>query len=289
MTRSIRPGMRRRHSNFWLAGGLLAAISAGASLVYVQASSQGVADSVANAPTLTQTHQALKLSRREPEPLSGQEPEPLSGQEKAALRSQLSQNGILYSKQLSELVLDCWNTKKEPTSYAGQDVVNLTLLIPTTADSETEFDFCVESLRLGEERVVWTENGWVDSKENAALGLNGYWFAFSDGHTQWATHDGRPRLAGAVPEGAMCIKGTAPRVRDGKYAEYWGAGVGLRFAGSGEQALLYRPKFGAIEVFLSGKVIPRLLRLALDDEANGIGSGQHWCTNLASTDPASAN
>lgn len=199
----------------------------------------------------------------------------------AGLRQQYGREGRAYSKRVDDLVSSCWKSGNATERYRREPVANVSILIPTTPRGETEFDFCIESLQLDGEPVVWGQDGVVEIEDNGKLGLNGYWFAFSDGHTQWKGEDERPGFAMPVQLGGpICVRGKASRVVDDKYAEIWGAGIGLRLAWREGKTQLYEPRFSVVDVFLSGNSVPARLRLSLDNEARGIGSGQHWCANL---------
>lgn len=232
---------------------------------------EGSAQAVAKTTTTTQI-KSLKPKRVQPK---------APGVDVEAAREHWNREGIEVSARLDELVLTCWRAQEEPQRYGRQPISRVSIQIPTNAEAEVEFDFCVEAVRFGDQNVVWSDDGVVRSEDNRKLALTGHWSPFGDPYTRWEGAGDGARLARTVQAGdPVCVKGVAPRVPDNLYAEYWGAGLGLNLFPRGAAVALNEPGFDRVEIFLSGERIPKHLRLTLDDESKADGSGQYWCLDV---------
>jgi len=185
-----------------------------------------------------------------------------------------------YSVRLDELQTFCWGDPNQPSRpYVDEPIDMFAIRIPTRTGAATPFDFCIEEVRFGQAPVVWGKDGLVDGR-TSALGLGGKWFPFSDEVTEWQRPRGGRSFQGSVGAGApLCVKGTAPQVFEGHYADYWGAAVGfdLHMAeGAGGLRRRYRPRFTSITVVLRGEIIPGLLTLAVDQNP-WREDNESWC------------
>lgn len=183
---------------------------------------------------------------------------------------------VNHEARLEDFREECW--RSTGAQYDAEWLDTFSIHVPTAAVYSVDFDFCIQAVFFGDDRVLWDADGRVSSKDNPAIGLNGSWYAHGDNFTQWRTSDGKQGFSQGARYGApICISGSASPVKNRNYGAHWGASVSLKLYEKAGQAGLLKPTFDKLNVALTGKQIPRKLHLVLG------GGGRDWCTSVITT------
>jgi hypothetical protein len=208
-----------------------------------------------------------------------------------------------------QMTTQCWDGADPGSAYApGTPVERLGVHIPTWKDFDTPFDFCVTRIEvLGDSsasELYWTTDGMMpaSNSNNAALGIDSYWFPASDsgdelGGTSFSIPETFEDEIG--PGDALCLRGTAAQTlsASGEACDYddttnpppacepgvhWGVKLIAGFAG-GEDSEPYTPSshsFTGVRLHIEG-TLPTTdqaeARFFLEESVTG---GRQWCAEL---------